>query len=124
VEVYSFAAYATWQATEKLSLNLRGEYAHGDANAAYYYESYYNYPYGQYIGHEKERYSADVFSLTATLQYNLWANVISRLELRYDTVCATSHEAGIDGEYGYFSDSYNYPNIDQLSLYLNIIYKF
>jgi len=122
VEVYSFAAYATWQATEKLSLNLRGEYAHGDANSAYYFYDYYGY-YNSYIGHESERYSADVFSLTATLQYNLWANVISRLELRYDTVCAKSHEAGYD-YYGTFHDTYNYPNVDQLSLYLNIIYKF
>lgn len=122
VEAYTFALYGTWQATEKLSLNLRGEYLRGDLNSSYDYYDYYggdSYVYG----HESDRLEADIFSLTATLQYNLWANVISRLELRYDTVCSEDRYS-YDDEFGSGSGSYNYPNIDQLSLYLNIIYKF
>ena len=52
--------YASYQATDKLSLNLRGEYDKDDVNANQ--------------GEE----------LTATVQYNLWANVISRAEFRWD----------------------------------------
>jgi len=118
VEAYAFALYGTWQATEKLSLNLRGEYAHEDYN-----DSYYFYDSFDGFGKEQYRYQADVFSLTATLQYNLWANVISRLELRYDALCQTDHTSGND-EFGHYSYGYSYPSVDQLSLYLNIIYKF
>jgi hypothetical protein len=53
-------AYGSFQATDKLSVNLRGEYADG----------------GLYVPRGEE--------LTATVQYNLWANVISRVEVRWD----------------------------------------
>jgi Putative beta-barrel porin-2, OmpL-like. bbp2 len=54
--------YATYQATDKLSLNLRGEYDKDDHNANQGEEA------------------------TATIQYNLWANVTSRVEFRWDHV--------------------------------------
>jgi len=58
--VWVAGAYAAFQATDKLSLNGRAEYADG----------------GLDIGRGEE--------VTLTAQYNLWANVISRVEVRWD----------------------------------------
>ncbi|HEY4414507.1 MAG TPA: outer membrane beta-barrel protein [Verrucomicrobiae bacterium] len=63
--------YGNYAATDKLSLNLRGEYydltgTYGSAAGAL--------SYGNGKGEE----------LTATVAYNLWANVISRAEFRWD----------------------------------------
>lgn len=57
------AIYASYQATEKLSLHARGEYAW--SNPAF-------------LGARK------VLAATGTLQYDLWKNVLSRLEFRWD----------------------------------------
>jgi hypothetical protein len=65
--------YATVQATDKLSFNLRGEYFDLPGATAYT-SNYYWYTDGQ--GEE----------VTATISYNLWANVISRLEFRWDHI--------------------------------------
>lgn len=69
------ALYGTYQFSDKLSLNLRGEYwDNGSMNAG-------STPVGgaAYANNQIEE-------ATATLQYNLWANVISRLEFRWDHV--------------------------------------
>jgi hypothetical protein len=60
-----FGLYACYQATDKLGLNLRGEYV----NAS---------DFGWFAGNGKG------YEVTATLQYDLWANVVSRLEFRWD----------------------------------------
>lgn len=90
----AYAVYATYQLTEKLKLNLRGEYANDD--------------YGNFLGagsnHEK------VIGGTATVDYSLWANVISRAEFRWD------HAA--DGSNPFNSQKNDY------SLLVNLIYKF
>jgi hypothetical protein len=65
----AFGLYVSWQATEKLSLYSRGEYfaesgylaAAGIAGAA-----------------------ASAFEFTETVQYDLWKNVLARLEFRWD----------------------------------------
>ena len=62
-----FGLYATYQATEKLGFNLRGEYVDGQN-------------LGSIVGIGKGT------ELTATLQYDLWANVVSRLEFRWDHI--------------------------------------
>ncbi|HVV72351.1 MAG TPA: outer membrane beta-barrel protein, partial [Verrucomicrobiae bacterium] len=56
--------YASYQLTEKLSVYGRGEYAWSGSAAAF--------------GASK------VLEGTATLQYDLWKNVLSRLEFRWD----------------------------------------
>jgi hypothetical protein len=112
VEAYSLAGYGTWQVTEKLGFNLRGEYVHGeykDSGAAY--TDSYDYctdwsSYGDTYFYNNHG-DVDLFAVTATLQYNLWANVISRVEARYDTACYSGGSSQ-----------------DQFSIYLNIIYKF
>jgi hypothetical protein len=74
----ALAAYASWQATERLSLHGRAEYVWTSTIV-----------FGQlsFI----DRGNSEIFALTGTLQYDLWRNVISRLEVRWD------HLAG-DGE--------------------------
>ena len=67
--------YALYQVSEKLSLNSRAEYAVLPA-------------LGGTAG-----YASKVFALTETVQYDLWKNVVSRLEARWD------HAA--DGNYAF-----------------------
>jgi hypothetical protein len=89
--------YATYQLTEKLSLNGRGEYASASTAAAF--------------GTTK------VVETTATLQYDLWKNVLSRLEFRWD------HSA--DGSNAYGGSVAGSP--DEKNSYIllaNIAYKF
>ncbi len=63
--VWVAGVYANFQANEKLSFNARGEYIDGTGGG------------GGLGGHTGEE-------LTGTVQYQMWANVLSRLELRWD----------------------------------------
>ena len=62
---WSVAGYLSYQATEKLSFHSRCEYVDATIEA----------PSGLH---------ADILAITGTVQYDLWKNVISRLELRWD----------------------------------------
>jgi hypothetical protein len=63
------ALYASYQATEKLGLHARGEYASSDALTS---------AGTPLLG------ASRVFALTGTVQYDLWKNVLSRIEFRWD----------------------------------------
>ena len=65
------ALYASFQATEKLSLNLRGEFL--DDSAEIVEDS-------SDLGASRSK----IWAATATAQYDLWKNVISRVEFRWD----------------------------------------
>jgi hypothetical protein len=65
------ALYASFQATEKLSLNFRGEFL-DDASDVVVDSSD--------LGMRR----AKIWAATATAQYDLWKNVISRVEFRWD----------------------------------------
>ena len=76
-EQYANAAsiYGTYQATEKLSFNGRAEYM--------WQSAHFNGPGGPTdVGPLSA--PGEVLALTATVQYDLWKNVISRLEFRWD----------------------------------------
>lgn len=77
------AGYLSWQLTEKLSLHGRGEYVTTDTGV-----------FGTGTAIEPGG-NSEIVALTATLQYDLWKNVISRLEVRWD------HQAGDDDMIGY-----------------------
>ncbi|MBX3744992.1 MAG: outer membrane beta-barrel protein [Verrucomicrobiae bacterium] len=64
----AIGGYLTYQMSQQLKLGLRGEYAAGTA--------------GTWTGTSamKERF----FGLTTTVDYSLWANVLTRLEFRWD----------------------------------------
>jgi len=63
------ALYASYRATEKLSFYGRGEYASSDALTS---------AGTPLLG------SSKVFAVTGTIQYDLWKNVMSRIEFRWD----------------------------------------
>ncbi len=90
-------AYASYQATDKLSLNGRAEYQDG----------YDGYSRGEEV--------------TITAAYNLWANVISRVEFRWDHADTGN---GI-GYPGYSSDdNYEGERGNAFQIALNLAYTF
>jgi len=64
-DTWVYGVYSSFQATEKLSLHVRGEYVDDKAGL---------------FGAAPER----LFEVTATVQYDLWKNVLSRAEVRWD----------------------------------------
>lgn len=93
--------YASFQATEKLSLHARGEYAKLSANTP---------------GPGGIRVRG--IDLTGTVQYDLWQNVISRLEVRWDHVTSGGK---------LFGGTPNSPAADQKNAVMiaaNLIYVF
>jgi hypothetical protein len=95
----SMGGYVSYQATEKLSLHGRGEYTWGNIDSGY-------------------GFGRSMMALTGTVQYDLWANVLSRLEFRWDR----SLHSGEDP----FGVTTNGENGQQNAFMLaaNIIYKF
>ncbi len=104
----AYAAYASYKLTEKLTLNGRAEYAFGNGLS------------GNAMG--AGSVFNKVFAATATAQYDLWANVISRLELRWDhAACggAGSTPFGGDAATGGAPNKKN-----EVMIAANVIYKF
>jgi hypothetical protein len=99
------ALYLQWQATEKLKLNTRVDYT--SATQGWYYS-----PLGApHDGNDQ------LGSLTATADYSLWKNVISRAEFRWDH--------SFDGNKPFGGTVAGSPDAEQaVSLALNIIYLF
>ena len=69
----SAAGYLRYAATEKLKFNTRVDY--GDSNVTGWYGGN-----GTYTQND-----AALISVTETIEYTLWKNVLSRAEFRYDT---------------------------------------
>ena len=93
------ALYLLWQATEKLTFNTRGEY---------FSQSQYLVGSGM---------PSQAFAVTETVQYDLWKNVISRLEFRWD------HSAS--GQDAYGGTQSGSPSLKNAFLVAaNLIYKF
>jgi len=80
-ETWSLGGYASYQATEKLSLHARVEYL--DDNTPLLFGDYLADPEDPTSG-EPGTNPRKILSTTGTVQYDLWKNVISRLELRWD----------------------------------------
>jgi hypothetical protein len=115
---WNVAGYVSFQATEKLSLHARCEYLkHNDSDFTYL--------------------PTKLFETTATIQYDLWQNVISRVEFRWDHAAdgADDGPAGNGKYYGgepySYGDSVEYIGAygeptreNSFSLIANIIYLF
>ena len=111
---WALAGYASYQVTEKLSLHLRGDYVEDRTESLAYDSSYYYGDYGT------RYHPAKIFALTTTVQYDLWKNVISRLEFRWDHSCSGDKIFG-----GQSGSSESGPEmINATMLVANIIYKF
>jgi hypothetical protein len=93
---YALSVYATMQLTEKLAVSGRGEYARSGSAVLFGAE--------------------EVTALTGTLQYDLWQNVLTRLEFRWD------HAGGAYEPFG----GVEYPGgkEDSFILLANVVYKF
>lgn len=123
LNAWAGSVYTSYQLTEKASIHLRGEYAQTDANI-----------YG--TGTQLSNGDSKLLGVTATLQYDLWKNVISRLEFIWD------HQAGADDMIGYGGDTRKTQTVDDgqggsttvplthgsrrdnYTIALNIIYRF
>jgi hypothetical protein len=91
-----YALYANYQANDKLSFNARGELLQ-DNNAGY-------------------TSGPGVYELTLTTQYQLWENVLSRVEFRWDhSQIAKAYDATPQG---------NVAHQNAYMLALNLIYQF
>jgi len=95
-EVYGL--YATYQATDKLGFNLRAEYIDGSDLGLFTSGG---------AGSNGEE-------ITATVQYDLWANVVTRAEFRWDHA---EHGNSYPTAAGNATESF-------YTLALNVIYKF
>jgi hypothetical protein len=109
-DTFSVAGYLSYQATEKLSFHGRAEYYKDRLgnSATQGAVLFADVPAGS---------RAEVLSLTGTVQYDLWKNVISRLELRWDH--SLNYQNLFDGT------SVNNPtSLNAWMLAANVIYKF
>ena len=80
--------HLSYQATEKLSLYTRGEYF----TESGYLAGTAGTPGSYALGIAGT--AASAFELTETVQYDLWKNVLARLEFRWDHA---EHGAGFGG---------------------------
>jgi len=108
-ETWCIGGYSSYQVTEKLSVHCRGEYLK-DRGA----QQFFN---GTFPDPTLATLSAETVEVTTTAQYDLWKNVISRLELRWD------HSLNDVSVFG--GNTVGAPSRDNAwMLAANIIYKF
>jgi len=101
--IWDIALYSTYQATDKLSLNFRAEYLDNSEVGLTTPTPFTS------VG------ASNAEEFTATVQYNLWANVLSRIEFRWDHDETTTPGSGF-GAAG--------TNHNNFMLAANIIYQF
>lgn len=93
---YAIAAYLSFAATEKLTFNARADYLNGSDGT--FYDAGGTWFDGQYFGDGLRDTRNELFALTGTADYALWANVLSRLELRWDTALNDDAPFGTDDQ--------------------------
>jgi hypothetical protein len=115
----AYAGYASYKMTDKLTLNGRFEYATGAGLGAMA-----DIDNGFLLGTNPMN---KVLALTGTVQYDLWANVIARLEVRWDHDASGAEAAdkssaafgGPSASLGGLPDKMN-----EVMVAANVIYKF
>lgn len=106
--------YINYKITDKLSISGRGEYAHGSAFVG---------PFGiPAVGADAS--DVKVIALTGTLQYDLWANVISRLEVRWDHSADGSDHFGGAAPFTAAAPGTGATKKNDVTVAANVIYKF
>jgi len=112
----AFAGYISYKATDKLKLSGRAEYAEGNSLGAQSDQV----DAGAYAGGEPVNPLRDVLAFTGTVQYDLWENVITRLEARWDHAANGVDAFGGTGALGsVLPDKKN-----EVTIAANVIYKF
>jgi hypothetical protein len=97
---YAVAAYLTYQATEKLKFAGRADYTTGSDG------TFFDAGIVDVSDQQNE-----LFSFTATAEYALWANVITRAEFRWDNCMSDDKPYGQSDE-------------NAMTLAANVVYKF
>ena len=119
---WALGGYASYQVTEKLSLHLRAEYIEDRADVLGYESDAAEL--ADELGEPIDFGPAKIFAVTTTAQYDLWKNVISRLEFRWDhsatggVLFGEGTETGEGGEVSVPDRKNDY------MVALNLIYKF
>jgi hypothetical protein len=108
----AWSLYASYQVTDKLKTALRTEYASGSEGVWYVADA-------QGLNPNTRN---ELFGVTGTIDYALWANVITRAEIRWDTALTggSPSAAGVTGG----AKPFGVDDKNALSLALNVIYKF
>ncbi len=104
---YAVGAYLVYSGIEKWKFALRGDYYNSGLNNGT--------PFSFYGSSNEE--GAELLAVTATADYQLWENVITRLEFRWDHDL-TGLQPTTGG--GPFADDDN----NAMSLALNVVYRF
>jgi Putative beta-barrel porin-2, OmpL-like. bbp2 len=116
VYAMSIAGYLSYQATEKLSFHARAEYFKDKNGVLFQDLPVVPTAPGTTVS------EAEVLALTATIQYDLWKNVISRLEVRWDHSLQDTKLFGGTPSTGFGLAT---PAVDNaVMIAANIIYKF
>ncbi|MGA1235352.1 MAG: outer membrane beta-barrel protein [Limisphaerales bacterium] len=102
--VWALAGYASFAATEKITLNARLDYTRGSDGIW----SSGGLNTGGLTVNDK---ADELFAVTGTLDYQLWANVLTRLELRWDTALDDSRPFGREDD-------------NAITLMANMVYMF
>ena len=98
--------YLSYAVTEKLKVNTRAEYGSGSSDVS-------TGPFAS-LAKAADFKNSQFFSLTGTFDYALWANVVSRAEVRWD-----ADVSGGPQSFGGAADEKH-----ALTFALNVIYKF
>jgi len=104
----TIAGYASWKITDKASLHGRVEYGHGTGFSGVFAQA------AGTSGFNDNK----ILALTGTFQYDLWQNVISRLEIRWD------HSADGTAHFGGTTIGSAPSKKNDLMLAANFVYKF
>lgn len=82
----AIAGYVSWQMCDKFKVNTRVEFAKANYNAWGIGPTFEDYDFGtnDYSTFEVYTGSSRLFSTAVTLDYQLWANVITRVEVLWD----------------------------------------
>jgi hypothetical protein len=89
---YGAALYAQYKLTKVITLAGRGEYLHSDANAGKFGSGgeTFNSTVGGVTSSVFRPDSQDDYSLTATISFAIWDNLLTRAEYRFDDLSAGS----------------------------------
>lgn len=111
-DAWAAALYASFQPeASKFGFHVRGEYASHSPGM-------FGPPAVIPANTPLPSFPNKVFALTGTVQYDLWKNVLSRLEARWD------HDAGSGGSYGGSDPTLPGTKKNDFMLVANLIYKF
>ena len=105
LDAYALAGYLSYQITDKATFNGRIDYARGKSGVFFVSD---------------DGAATELLSVTGTVDYSLWENVISRLEVRWD------HALDGGSPFGGFEETFFSPGQEEnaVTIALNAIYQF